>query len=231
MFYTQPFINSLRIFGINNFKIMRYLAGFSIIIAVALLSSCIKHEVIPAPTKRVDLPASFTASLNGFGYEIIKDIDGYSCKATQAKELLPTPQLSNMIYYSSLQSQEKLDFIQIGIGKLKFNADHNLDPSLSAFKDFFIDEPIRDYSEGAEDGVEIIFRDGSGKIWKSDETIPGQSFEFTDAVIESDEFGDYLKFTAKFNAVLVLDIDDVDHPDYGSISTLENATFQGYFKR
>lgn len=210
---------------------MKYLAGLSIIIGIAMLSSCIKHEVIPAPTPRVDLPASFTASLNGFGYEIIKDVDGYSCKASQAKELLPTPQLSNMIYYSSLQSQEKLDFIQIGIGKLKFNADHNLDPSLVAFKDFFADNPTRNFSNSAEDGVEIIFRDGNGKIWKSDESIPGQSFEFTEVVQESDEFGDYLKFTAKFNAVLVFDIADVDHPDYGSITTIENATFQGYFKR
>lgn len=210
---------------------MRYLTGFSIILGLALLSSCIKHEVIPAPVPRVDLPASFVASLNGEGYEIIKDVQGYKCKATQAKELLPTPQLSNLIYFSALQSDTKLDFIQIGVGRLKFNADQSLDPSLGVFTNYFLDNPEHDFSNGAHEGVEVIFRDSNGKIWISDEDDnAANSLEFITLKQESDEEGDYMKFTAKFNAILKLDVDE-NHEDYGTTLSISNAVFQGYFER
>lgn len=210
---------------------MRYLTGFSIVLVVAFLSSCIKHEVIPPPVPRVDLPASFTASINGEGYELIKDYQGYTCKATQAKELLPTPQLSNMIYYSAMQSEEKLDFVQIGVGRLKFNAEYDLDPSLEVFKNYFLDNPVHSTSNGALEGFEVTFRDGTGKIWKSNEDLGEiDNFEFTSLKQESDEFGDYMKFIAKFNAVLMLDVDE-NHADYGQTMTIANAVFQGYFER
>ncbi|HTO38371.1 MAG TPA: hypothetical protein VL021_08105 [Brumimicrobium sp.] len=210
---------------------MKYLTGLSIILGLTLFSSCIKHEVIPAPTPRVDLPASFVASLNGESYEIIKDVQGYVCKATQAKELLPTPQLSNVIYYSALQSDSKLDFIQIGVGRLKFNADQSLDPSLGIFTNYFLDNPVHDFSNSAQDGVQIVYRDATGNIWISDEDDnAANNLEFITLKQESDEKGDYMKFTAKFNVILKLDVDST-HPDFGETLVISNATFQGYFKR
>lgn len=206
---------------------MKYLTGFSIILSLLILPSCIKHEVIPAPTPEVDLPASFRGLLQGSAYEIIKDVNGYYCDATQAKEILPTPQPSKIIYYSSIKSEQQLDFIQIGIGKLNFNADANIVPTIDAFTAFFNNNVNPDYKLGANGGVEIVYRDGQGGIWISDEnSLLPQDFTFTSLVQESDENGDYMKFTATFNVSLV---DDVTTPT--DTIVFQNAVFDGYFQR
>ncbi|HZH86937.1 MAG TPA: hypothetical protein VFD77_06450 [Brumimicrobium sp.] len=206
---------------------MKYLTGFSIILSLLILPSCIKHEVIPAPTPEVDLPASFRGLLQGSSYEIIKDVNGYYCDATQAKEILPTPQPSKIIYYSSIKSEQQLDFIQIGIGKLNFNSDSNIVPTIDAFTAFFNNNVNPDYKLGANGGVEIVYRDGQGGIWISDEnSVLPQDFTFTSLVQESDENGDYMKFTATFNVSLV---DDVTTPT--DTIVFQNAVFDGYFKR
>ena len=206
---------------------MRHLTGLSFVLGLFMFSSCIKHEVIPAPIPEVDLPASFRAFLQGSSYEIIKDVNGYYCDATQAKEILPTPQPSKIIYYSSIKSDQQSDFIQIGIGKLHFNADASIVPNLDAFTAFFNNNVTPTYKLGAASGVEIVFRDGQGGVWISDEnsTLP-QDFTFTSLVQESDENGDYMKFTAKFNVSLV---DDVLTPT--DTIVFSNAIFEGYFKR
>lgn len=210
---------------------MKFLVGSFLVLSLALLPSCIKHEVIPPPTFEVELPAFFRGSLNGASYEIIKDIDGYFSKATQVKQILSTPNPSNIIYYSALQSSDKLDYIQIGLGKLIFNADYSIDPTLEAFTKFFEDNTEPLYSAGAEAGVEIVYRDSEGKIWISDENLGAAlTFKLTSLSQESDETGDYMKFTARFDAILALDV-DVNDPDYGSTITIESALYQGYFKR
>lgn len=206
---------------------MKQFTGLSFILGMFMFTSCIKHEVIPPPTPEVDLPASFTASLQGSSYEIIKDVNGYYCDATQAKEILPTPQPSKIIYFSSIKSDQQLDFIQIGLGKLNFNADASIVPSLDAFTAYFNNNVSPDYKEGADGGVEIVFRDGQGGVWMSSEnsTLP-QDFTFTSLVQESDENGDYMKFTASFNVSL---FDDITAPT--DTIVFQNAVFEGYFKR
>ncbi|PKR81858.1 hypothetical protein CW751_00530 [Brumimicrobium salinarum] len=206
---------------------MKYLTGFTIALTVILFTSCVEHEVIPAPEPKVDLPVSFSANLQGAPYELIKDVDGYFCDATQAKEILPTPQPSKIIYYSSIKSDQKLDFVKIGLGKLNFNADANIDPALDAFTAFFNNNTNPDFKANADGGVEIIYRDSQGGVWISDEnsTLP-QDFTFTSLVQESDENGDYMKFTANFNVSLV---DDLITPT--DTIVFENALFEGYFKR
>ncbi|MFA5575198.1 MAG: hypothetical protein WC994_09140 [Brumimicrobium sp.] len=210
---------------------MRLLANFSILIGVLLFTSCIKHEVIPAPTKLVDLPASFIGALDGATYEIIKDVDGYYCQADQSKILNPSPAMSTIIYHSTLRSDEKVDYMRLEIGSLKFNQDNGLDASLNDFDDFFTSELTRDFTDGAVDGVRIFFQDGDGKIWISDPSSPTNSFVFTKLSQESDENGDYMKFTAKFNVTLLFDTDDVDHPNYGATRQIDAGIFQGFFKR
>jgi len=204
---------------------MKIFKGLTILAGIALLSSCIEHEVIPKPKKTVELNCSLNSTFQGSSYELIQDVNGYYCNPTQAKEILPTPQLSKIIYYSSIRSDEKLDFMQIGIGKLNFNADNSITPSLEQFTTFFNANP--DYKADADGGVEIVFRDGQGDVWKSMEgTGEPQSFEFTSIVQDSDEEGDYLKFVATFSASL---FDDLTTPT--DTIVFANARFEGYFKR
>jgi hypothetical protein len=206
---------------------MKHLTGLSIIVGFFIFTSCVEHEVIPAPKPQVDLPASFSSLLQGSSYEIIKDVNGYFCDATQAKEILPTPQPSKIIYYSALKSDQQLDFIQIGLGKLNFNADANIAPTIEAYTAFFNNNITPDFKLGADGGVEVVYRDGTGGVWISDEaSILPQNFTFTSLVQESDENGDYMKFTAEFNVSLV---DDLTTPT--DTIEFQNAVFEGYFKR
>jgi hypothetical protein len=206
---------------------MKFFKGLTSLISVAILASCVEHEVIPPPKEEVELNASFSSLLQGSDYELIQDVDGYYCDPTQAKEILPTPQPSTITYYSSMRSDAQMDFIQIGMGKLSFNADSSIDPSVEQFSAFFNSNTSPTYSLDAESGVEIVYRDGQGNVWTSMEgTGEPQDFQFTSLVQESDEEGDYMKFVAQFNVSL---FDDITTPT--DTIVFENATFEGYFKR
>ncbi len=206
---------------------MKFFNTLVTLLSIGALSSCVEHEVIPAPKPEVELNAAFSGQLEGAQYELIQDVNGYYCDATQAKEILPTPQPSTVTYYSAIRSSSQLDFIQIGLGKLNFNADNDIDPSLEQFTSFFNSNTTPMFSEAAESGVEIIFRDGQGNVWTSMEgTGEPQDFQFTSLVQESDEEGDYMKFTAQFNVSL---FDDIVNPT--DTIVFENATFEGYFER
>jgi len=207
---------------------MKYLTGLSFVLSILIMSSCIKHEVIPPPKPEVDLPTSFRSLLEGNPYEIIKDVDGYYCESTQKKEILPAPQPSSIVYYSSIKSEQKLDYIKIGIGKLNFNAGTNNDiPSLESFTTFFNSNLAPTFKKDAEGGVEIVYRDAQGGTWFSDENSTlTQNFTFTSLLQESDESGDYMKFTARFNVSLV---DDLVTPT--DTIVFENAVFEGFFER
>ncbi|MBW7868641.1 MAG: hypothetical protein H3C31_09985 [Brumimicrobium sp.] len=206
---------------------MKLFSKIMIVMGVFLFASCIKHEIIPAPEKKVDLPASFSGMLNGSPYELIKDKDGYRCIATQAKEILPSPQPSNVIYYSSIESAQKMDLIKISLGKLNFNPGTDAVPTLNEFKTFFTNNKTPDFMRDGLGGVEIAYRDAQGNVWLSreDSTQP-QNFVFSSQKQETDEKGDYMKCVAQFNVTLY---DDRDAPTDSIV--FMNATYEGYFKR
>lgn len=206
---------------------MKYYKILSVLLVSTVLFSCVEHEVIPPPKEEVELNSSFTAMLEGVEYELIQDVDGYYCDPTQAKEILPTPQPSTVTYYSAMKSDAELGFIQIGIGKLNFNADANINPTVEQFSTFFNSNTGPDYSLDAEEGVEVIFRDGNGDVWTSyEDSGEPQDFTFTSLTQESDEQGDYMKFVANFSLELY---DDLDTPT--DTILIENAVFEGYFKK
>lgn len=206
---------------------MKFYKILSVLLLSTVMFSCVEHEVIPPPKEEIELFSSFSATLEGSDYELIQDVNGYYCEPTQAKEILPTPQLSKITYYSAMKSDASMDFIQIGIGKLNFNADASIDPSVEQFTTYFNSNTNPNYSLEAADGVEVVFRDGSGNVWRSyqDSGAP-QDFMFTSLVQESDELGDYMKFVANFSLELY---DDLDNPT--DTILMENAVFEGFFKR
>lgn len=210
---------------------MKYIKILPIILGVVFLGSCIKHEVIPKPKYVATLPASFTANIQGVHYEIIEDVKGFYPKTDQAKDLLPSPQPSSIIYYSSLKSDQVTDMIQIRLGKLFFSSNNKNTPSVDEFYEYFendIPSPIT-YKEGSDDGVEIWFVDSQGILWESAESsgLP-QDFQLTNIEPDADDDGTYLKFVARFNLSLY---DDIDNPNLSDTITIENATYEGYFKR
>ncbi|RYM35597.1 hypothetical protein ERX46_01000 [Brumimicrobium glaciale] len=210
---------------------MKYINTLSIILGVAFLTSCVKHEVIPKPTYEAKLPISFTGNIQGANYTIIEDIKGFYCKPSQAKEILPSPQPSKIAYYSSLESGQQQDMIQVRLGKLIFSSNNADRPSIEDFNEFFktgITTPI-EYKTDSEDGVEVVFRDSQGTVWMSSETsIFPQTFELSNLEEDSDEEGQYMKFVAKFSLSLY---DNLLNPVLSDTIEIQNAIFQGYFKR
>ncbi len=206
---------------------MKVFKGIVGLFGVAVIASCVEHEVIPPPKEEVDLTCSFSATIEGDDYELIQDVNGYYCNPTQAKEILPTPQPSNVKYFSEIRSDAQLDFLKIGLGSLSFNADEDIDPTVEQFTAFFNSNTLPDFDENADEGIEIVFRDGQGTVWTSmDTTNEVQNFEFTSLVQESDEEGDYMKFTATFNVSL---FDDLEQPT--DTLLIENGVYSGYFER
>lgn len=208
---------------------MKRLRVFTLLITLLAFSACIEHEVIPPPRPVVDLECAFSALIDGTEYTLIENVGGLFCDPAKSKEILPLPQPSTATYYATIRSDDllELDFIQVKLGKLLFNAEIAIDPSLEQFTEFFMDNLEPEYERDADGGVEIIFRDQNGGVWTSSPDGPAnQFFTFVNIEQESDEDGDYLKFIANFNTTLY---DDIDDPT--AEIEITNAVYTGYFQR
>lgn len=190
-----------------------------------VLSSCIKHEVIPAPVPMVDLTAHFYGVVDGAEIELTENVLGYVNTSEKAKIILPPPSFSSAVYYSQMSSAEVATSIKVGLGSMNWDASIAPDPPLSTFNGFFLANDNPTYSDNGMAGFEVIFRDGWGSEWTSSETSMNvQNVEFTGIIQESDSTGDYSLFTCYFDCYAYnVTMDD-------SIK-IEDAVYQGWFKR
>ncbi len=199
------------------------------------LAGCPKHEIIPAPTPKVELESSFIGIVNGSQLELTQNVDGYYLDATKTKYIQPSPTPSLATYYANMKSSNTLVSIRVGLGSLQFDGSASSDPSLTAFNNFFTSNTNPVYATGAANGFEVVYRDGSGNVWTSDATQPGQTVVFTGIVQESDGSGDYSKFTCTFECNVYRDVPDTSTPDPNDSITLslaiEDAVLKGWFKR
>lgn len=199
------------------------------------LAGCPKHEIIPAPTPKVELESSFIGTINGSQVELTQNVDGYYLDATKTKYILPSPTPSKAAYYANMKSSNGLVSIRVGLGSIDFDGSASSDPSLSVFNSFFSTNTTPVYSDQAVSGFEVVYRDGSGNVWTSDETQSGQNVIFTGIVQESDGSGDYSKFTCTFNCTVYRDTPDLSTPDPNDFITLslpiQNGILKGWFKR
>jgi len=213
------------------------------LMGVLLISSCIKHEIIPAPEPEVDLDAHFQGLIGGSFIEYTENVNGYyglSELATQS-----AGGISNAQYSFSMISPSELTSIKVSMGSLTWNdASGATTPALSLFNSFFKANDIPVYSNLAASGFEVTFRDASGLLWKSDELSPVQNVTIDPVSIvqESDASGDYSKFNMTFDCALyhvysVVDItvipQTVPATMIDSIATfqIDQASYRGWFQR
>jgi len=199
------------------------------------LAGCPKHEIIPAPTPKVELESSFIGIVNGSQLELTQNVGGYYLEATKTKYILPSPTPSKAAYYANMKSSESLVSIRVGLGSISFDGSADSDPSLAVFNSFFSSTTAPVYSAYAANGFEVVYRDGSGNVWTSDDTQPAQDVIFTGIVQESDGSGDYSKFTCTFNCNVYRIVPDLTTPVLTDSITLslpiQNAILKGWFKR
>ncbi|WP_343637490.1 hypothetical protein [Fluviicola sp.] len=199
------------------------------------LAGCPKHEIIPAPTPKVELESSFIGLVNGSQLELTQNVDGYYLDATKTKFIQPSPTPSLATYYANMKSSNTLVSIRVSLGSIQFDGSANSDPSLSVFNNFFTTTTTPVYTANAANGFEVVYRDGSGNVWTSDPASTPQDVIFTGIVQESDGSGDYSKFTCTFNCNVYRDVPDTSTPNPSDSITIslpiQNGVLKAWFKR
>jgi hypothetical protein len=194
-----------------------------------ILFSCIKHEIIPAPTKTVELKSFFKGKINGTDVTWLQNINDYDCLATNSKETFQElGKMSKAVYYADMQSLSKKSSIRIGIGSVLWDYTLADDPTKILFNAFMNANKNPSYSTGAKYGFEVRYKDAQGNEWYSDSaSVTPKNIEFTQVVQDSDEKYDYSKFLASFNCYVYRNQNDTLRD---SIEIVDGQ-FKGWFVR
>ena len=213
----------------------------STLVTLGVLSSCVKHEIIPAPVPKVDLTCHFEGVVSGTDIEFTQNVSGYFLETDKSKLVVPGSP-SEAIYYSEMKSGEMLQAIKINLGTVYWDAMVAADPTLALFNGFMSAQvstpPV--YTIGGKDGFEVSYRDASGIIWLTKDNDPGDVVTFANVVQESDATGDYSKFVASFECTVYHTFMTViqgptpaqNDTTYDEQSFLiKDAVFKGWFKR
>jgi hypothetical protein len=202
-----------------------------------VLTSCIKHEVIPAPTPTADLDAHFSGTINNTYTEFTENVLGYENTSYKVKVIQPPGGNSTAVYYSEMQSSSQTQSIAIGLGSINFDSGVASDPPLALFEPFFPANDSPNYSNDGASGFEVVYQDATNRQWKSNQvsTYLGTTSEFTGVELESDATGDYSKFICTFDCYMyslnpdsLAQMPPVAHTDSFLI---EDAIYSAWFRR
>lgn len=201
---------------------------FFIGLGVLGLSSCIEHEVIPAPTPQVDLYAHFIGIIDGAEVEFVQNSMGYQNESSKDLYIFQTN--SKAVYRSTMSSDAYDAAITVGHGSVYFGGG-NTEPTVAQFNNFFADiaNQTPDYSNTGLAGIFVHYTDGTGRVWASDSTLTVTSFSYGPYKQGSDNTGDYHVFEANFDCQLTS-----ERPlEPGVYDTLlvQNAVYNGWYRR
>lgn len=195
-----------------------------------LLISCVKHEVIPAPKKTVELISSFKGDLGGTDIKWLQNVDDYSCIPSGTTNITNTSgEQSSKIFTSTISSSSKKGSISIDLGRVFWTQYDK--PTNDIFTKFFDGFKSNDphFSNGGKPGFEVRYTDNLGNVWISDSaSIYPQNVKFTNIAYDSDLNTDYCKFTATFNCHLFHYNKEKQKSDSLPV---KNAVFKGWFTR
>jgi hypothetical protein len=202
-----------------------------------VLTSCIKHEVIPAPTPTADLHAHFVGIINNTNTEYTTNVLGYENTSYKVKVIQPPGGNSTAVYYSEMQSPSQTQSIAVGLGSINFDSGVANDPPLALFEPFFSANDAPAYSDNGAAGFEVVYNDATNRQWKSSEfsNFAGSTANFTGIQVESDETGDYSKFICTFDCYMYsLNPDSLAlAPPVAHVDSflIEDAVYTGWFQR
>jgi hypothetical protein len=198
---------------------------------LVLIFGCVKHEIIPAPIKTVDLKVSFQGTINHTKVEFTDNIDGFNGEPSNAMYKVTAPQLSSISYFCNMTSNTINKSIKVGIGSLFWDAGALSSPSVTQFNDFCTrlkDSLEINYGDKALNGFEVTYKDNFGNVFVSDpNSVNPQSVLFTAINNDFDKEGEYSKFTVEFSCYLYRSISQTERDSI----YLENCKFSGWFQR
>jgi hypothetical protein len=215
-------------------KLTRF--AFLATLLLLITSACIEHEVIPPPSNKVDLNASFIGYINGTQVELTQNVGNYLGFALDSQIINVAPVMSKVIYTSGIASTSNLQSISLAFGSLEWDATGSSTPTLPMFNDFHMTNsgnpiPFKDVATLATNsinGVQVSYTDNTGKFWISRETDPGQTANFTILKQASDGTGDYSLYEVTFSCkVWYVD----PQTSVEESIQINNAKLRGWFKR
>ena len=203
---------------------------FFYLLPILFLISCIKHEVIPPPSKTVDLTSSFSGTINGTDIKWNQNVNDYFCTPSQGKYLTSTSgQQSYASFISKISSTSMKGQVSIALGRVYWSQFDS--PTYALFTNFFDGFKTKNpsYSLGARNGFEVTYIDNIGNQWVSDSSsVNPQNVTITNISYDSDLNTDYCKFTATFNCYLYHTNTTTNKQDS---LVVENGVFKGWFTR
>ena len=197
-----------------------------------LIIGCVKPEIIPAPTQKVELTTYFKADINGTNVKWVQDGDDYNCYPTITKKTLQgTGVPSEAKYYAQIKSSSRIPTIKIGIGSVYWNFDVSENPTMKLFSEFMNLNTKPKYSKDAKFGFEVEYKDKDGNTWLSDSLTLGNSVQFIGVKQESDVTNDYSKFVCRFNCSVYRSYLNEKKDTIIEEIEIKNAEFKGWFTR
>lgn len=193
-----------------------------------LLTSCIDHEVIPAPVPQVELDAHFIGNVAGSTVELTENVNDYLNSSSADLYISQQQVNSTAVYFSTMSSPTLLRSVSVGLGSVFWDASNGeTRPTLPEFNNFYSSptNQLPSYSDNGASGFVVRYTDGNGTQYASKQNSPNfQDVEFVNVKQESGENGDFNLFTCNFSCYVYTQ-DGLD-----SIA-IQNATFKGWFRR
>ena len=212
----------------TNLKIMLKKGMFFIVSAGLCLTSCIDHEVIPAPVPQVELEAHFIGNVAGSTVELTENVNDYLNTSSVDLYISQQQVNSTAVYFSTMSSPALLRSVSVGLGSVYWDATNGeTRPTLPEFNNFYSSptNQVPPYFDNGTNGFVVRYTDGNGTQYSSKQDSPNfQDVSFVNVTQESGENGDFNLFTCDFNCYVYTQ-DGLD-----SIA-IQNATFKGWFKR
>lgn len=206
------------------FKITASIAAISMV-----LLACNKHEIIPAPIAKADLETHFIGTIGNSEIELTENVNGYT-GSSSADFNISAGGADSAVYYSTFSSNTSSLSITVGHGSIEYDSGTSSTPTLSVFNNFFNNNLTPIFSVNGVNGFTVTYVDSQNKTWQSnqDHLLPGESVAYTNVSQESDNTGDYSKFTVTFNTYvyrfnLVTGLTDQ--------LLITDAVFKGWYKR
>jgi hypothetical protein len=211
---------------------MKKLSIFVAMLAFLPFVACHKPEVIPTPESKADLRVHFAANIDGTDVDWTKNVNGYTSEPTNVVGTDTTTGKSIWKFYSAFKSLTNPASIKIGLGSLVHDPSVSPSPSQSTFEAFMNANTNPNYSDGAQNGFEILYTDAAGDLFRSEQATPG-SVTFVNFTPKSDNTGDYMQFECQFSGVVYHRRNDpVNNIDtINKMANIQNAVFTGWFKR
>lgn len=188
------------------------------------LTSCVKHEVIPAPTPpvpTVTYDCSFIGEVDGTSKSLIAGQNGFYCNENKVIATV-TQQPTTGIWFSEILHPSSAEKAKLSHGQMSWPETDNL-PSTLDWRTFYLNNPSPLIADDAIGGVEFSYTDNTGTEFTTQDTsVYNSTINYTFLEADSASNGLFIKYTATINCKV--------YSEAGASKIISGATMKGAYK-